>query len=222
VGDILNDSQSIGVVNGFNKLYYESGAAGNLNWRGAPMIKNPCDLWMQVELLQSVRPSVIIETGTHYGASALFFAEMGRLLGIATTVITVDINPKWTVDPGAFQIHSVIGYSVDPSIVSKVADIVKAELSKRPGPVLVTLDSDHSQDNVGREMEAYWRFVTLNSYLIVEDTNVNGHPAAADHGPGPWEAVHEFLAINKAFVIDKQCERFLLTFFPDGWLRRIK
>jgi cephalosporin hydroxylase len=222
VGDILNDSQSLGIVNSFNKLHYESGAAGNLNWRGAPMIKNPCDLWMQIELLQSIRPSVVVETGTHYGASALFFAEMAKLLGISTTVVTVDINPKWQVDPGAFHIHSVIGYSVDPPVVAKVKDIVKAELCERPGPVIVTLDSDHSQENVRRELLSYSELVTLNSYLIVEDTNVNGHPAAADHGPGPWEAVHEFLAVNESFIIDKNCERFLLTYFPDGWLKRVR
>jgi cephalosporin hydroxylase len=71
-------------------------------------------------------------------------------------------------------------------------------------------------------MRLYSRFVTPGSYLVVEDTNVNGHPSFPAHGPGPWEAVQEFLASTDAFEVDRNCERFLLTFNPGGWLRRVK
>ena len=64
---------------------------------------------------------------------------------------------------------------------------------------MVTLDSDHSEENVTRELQLYCPFVTPDSYLVVEDTNVNGHPAAEDHGPGPWEAVEKFLTAHTAF-----------------------
>jgi hypothetical protein len=55
VEDILSDRASSGVVDQFNKLYYESGVAGILNWRGIQVLKNPCDLWMMLELLQTER-----------------------------------------------------------------------------------------------------------------------------------------------------------------------
>jgi cephalosporin hydroxylase len=102
-----------------------------------------------------------------------------------------------------------------------VEAVLQEQLSLRPGPVMVTLDSDHSQDNVARELQLYSRHVTLNSYLIVEDTNVNGHPSSPDHGPGPWEAVMDFVATNGGFEIDRSCQRHMLTFFPDGWLKRV-
>jgi cephalosporin hydroxylase len=220
VKEILSDTASLGVVNQFNKLYYESGVAGSLSWRGVPLIKNPCDLWMMLELLQRIKPAVLIETGTHHGGSALFFAEMTRLLSTPCAIVTVDINPKWHVSPEQYGIHSIVGYSTDDTVRLKVEGVVNLVLKENPGPVMVTLDSDHSEENVSRELELYAPFVTTGSYLIIEDTNVNGHPVGANHGPGPWEAVQKFLMLHGEFQQDRECEKHLLTFFPGGWLRK--
>jgi cephalosporin hydroxylase len=86
--------------------------------------------------------------------------------------------------------------------------------------VLVALDSDHRRDHVLAEIAAYSPLVQIGDYLIVEDTNVNGHPTYAEYGPGPMEAVERFLAGNDEFEIDARCERFLMTFNPKGYLRR--
>jgi len=88
--------------------------------------------------------------------------------------------------------------------------------------VLVLLDSDHSKDHVLAELRAYSGFVTAGSYLIVEDTNIGGHPVSTDAGPGPMEAVDEFLAENRTFAIDESKEKFFLTFNPRGYLRRTR
>ena len=84
------------------------------------------------------------------------------------------------------------------------------------------LDSDHSQAHVFQELTIYSPLVTKGSYLIVEDTNVNGHPVCPEHGPGPMEAIEEFLKKNKDFVIDGEKEKFLMSFNPRGYLRRMK
>src|SRR5205814_6665961 len=86
---------------------------------------------------------------------------------------------------------------------------------------MVILDSDHHAPHVGRELRAYREFVSVGGYMVVEDTNVNGHPVMPEHGPGPFEAVHSFVAEDPDFAIDKSREKFLLTFFPDGYLKRV-
>jgi cephalosporin hydroxylase len=71
-------------------------------------------------------------------------------------------------------------------------------------------------------MKAYSRFVSPGSYMIVQDTNINGHPVYPTFGPGPMEAVLEFLKDNADFEIDHGKEKFLLTAYPSGYLKRVR
>ena len=87
--------------------------------------------------------------------------------------------------------------------------------------MLVILDSDHSRDHVLDELRTLRRRGCRPArYLIVEDTNVNGHPVFPEHGPGPMEALEEFLAETEDFEIDPAREKFFLTFNPRGFLRK--
>jgi cephalosporin hydroxylase len=72
------------------------------------------------------------------------------------------------------------------------------------------------------ELRIYSKLVTKDNYLIVEDTNLNGHPVAPGSGPGPMEAVDGFERENHDFVSDRSREKFLMTFNPKGYLRKIR
>jgi cephalosporin hydroxylase len=71
-------------------------------------------------------------------------------------------------------------------------------------------------------MEIYSKLVPVGSYLVVQDTNINGHPVWPQSGPGPMEAVQEFLKTHDDFVVDHSREKFLVTFYPGGCLKRVK
>ena len=106
---------------------------------------------------------------------------------------------------------------------SSTADEIVSDLELRvrdSEQVLVILDSDHSRDHVLDELRIYSRWVSPGSYLIVEDTNVNGHPAMPEHGPGPMEALEAFLPETSEFEIDTTREKFFMTFNPRGFLRK--
>ena len=85
---------------------------------------------------------------------------------------------------------------------------------------MVVLDSDHSAAHVKAELDLYSPLVTSGCYLIVEDTNVNGHPVYPLHGPGPMEALDQFLPAHPEFEVDASREKYMLTFNPRGYLRR--
>ena len=205
------------VVRDFHDLYYTrwSKAGGdtiNTSWFGHQTLKCPLDLWLYQELLYRTRPDVVVETGTWRGGSALYLAMMFDQLNHGR-VITVDINADETRPPHP-RITYVLGSSTGPETIAAVHDLVAGERA------MVILDSDHTAGHVYDEIVAYEPLVRAGDYLIVEDTNVNGHPTFPEFGPGPMEAVERFLAENSDFTVDRRCERFLMTLNPSGYLRR--
>jgi cephalosporin hydroxylase len=215
----ISDSREQDIVDQFNQLYYDSRFFGrgwsDTSWLGIPVAKSPTDLWVYQEIITELRPDIIIESGTGSGGSALFLASICDLIDKGQ-VITIDVNAHFQ-KPTHERITYLFGSSTSEEIVRRVADLVHGH-----GKVMVILDSDHRRDHVLDEMKIYGEFVTRGAYLIVEDTNINGHPVAPAFGPGPMEAVEEFLKGNASFVIDKSKEKFYLTFNPNGYLRRIK
>jgi cephalosporin hydroxylase len=202
------------VVDAFHVAYYEAVTWRDTWWLGVPVAKCPLDLWLYQELLVELRPDLVIETGTFFGGSAHFMACVCELIGHGE-VVTVDIRPR-KGQPRHPRLEYYIGSSTAPYTVERVRR--RAEGLER---VMVVLDSWHARDHVLRELDAYAPLVTDGSLLIVEDTNLNGHPVRPDYGPGPMEAVREFLAGHPEFQVDPRGDKHLMTFHPGGWLRRV-
>jgi cephalosporin hydroxylase len=206
------------VVDQFHNIYYRGSTTTwdrNTFWLGRRIQKLPMDLFVYQELLWETRPDVLVEAGTLDGGSALYFASLFDLIGHGR-VITIDIEQQPN-RPAHPRITYLLGSSTAPEIVRQLESMVK------PGEkVMAVLDSDHSARHVRRELEIYSRMVTPGQYLVVEDTNINGHPVAAGWGAGPAEATTDFLAANHSFTIDRSREKFLVTFNPSGWLKRVQ
>ena len=203
----------------FHKLFYETafakGDAWNPKWLGVAALKCPFDLWVYQEILHDIKPDIVIETGTARGGSALFLASILDLLG-SGALVAIDIvrRPEWPT-------HPRITYLTGSSTSAEIMDQVRGRVAGRPR-VMVILDSDHTKSHVLDELRLYSPLVTKGSYLIVEDTNINGRPVFPGFGPGPCEAVDDFLVANAAFERDPSRERFFVTFNPGGYLRRVQ
>jgi len=204
------------LVDSFHRLYYHSSKQTweSTYFRGTAVWKNPLDLWLYQEILCKVRPDVIIETGTKYGGSAYYLASMCDLLDHGE-VITIDIQVQ-PDRPEHSRITYLTGSSTDPQVIERVDALLPPDAT-----TLVFLDSDHRCDHVLDELRIWASRVSVGSYLVVEDTNINGHPAAEKWGPGPMEAVDIFLQGNDRFEVDESKHKFFLTFNPRGFLRRV-
>lgn len=210
------------LVSGFHKLLYYAFSLNNIfgnkkrimTWLGVVTGKSPLDCWIYQEIIWETRPEVIIETGTNRGGSALFFASLFDLIGKGE-VITVDIKDY---NPALFhaRITKTIGDSASLEVFKKIKNMIGQK------SVMVVLDSDHRKDHVLKELGLYSNLVAVGQYLVVEDTNINGHPVLPGWGPGPKEAIEEFLTKNKNFEVDFSREKFFVSFHPSGFLRKIQ
>jgi cephalosporin hydroxylase len=201
------------VSESFHELYYESRVWKDTHWLGVPVQKLPLDLWIYQEILYETRPDILVELGTAKGGSAFFFASVFDLLDHGK-VVTVDIVAAGDL-PEHPRITYLTGSSTAGEIVQRVRDLVGD--GKR---AMVVLDSDHARDHVLAELRLYADLVAPGCYMVVEDTNINGHPVYDDFGPGPMEALTAFLEEREDFDIDRRREKFFLTFHPNGFLRK--
>lgn len=217
------------IIDAFHRLSYDSARRGlswhATRWKGYPVYKHPVDLWLYAELLTEIRPRTIIETGTAQGGSALYFADLLQMLGVRDyRVITVDIvplNPRWPAHDRIFYVPQF--NSADwPPRGGRYAGGLEVQVPPRlEAPVLVVLDSDHAQAHVACELDVYAPLVTPGSYLVVEDSNVGGHPVNLEHGPGPWEAVRDWLPGHPEFREDRaRVARQLFSYHT--WLRKLQ
>ena len=59
------------------------------------------------EILHVLKPTVLLEFGTHYGGSVLYFADVMKAVhskGTPYSILTVDVNPSY-IDPQASSSH---------------------------------------------------------------------------------------------------------------------
>ena len=207
-------------VRDFNRIFYDGPQAAPLfkttSWLGVNAQKCPMDTWIYQEILWEKRPELIVETGVFAGGSTLFLASMFDLIG-AGEVLAIDITLRYVDErvPRHPRIRLVEGNSIDPAIASQVRAACRGRRT------MVILDSDHTRAHVAAELAIYAPLVTPGQYLIVEDTNINGHPVYESFGPGPHEAVQEFLRHHGGWTVDRSRERLLVTFNPAGYLLRV-
>lgn len=206
------------IVDSFHRLYFDA-RAFNMTWRntfwlGHPILKCPLDLWIYQEIITELRPAVIVETGTAFGGSALYLASICDIVDQGK-VVTIDIEHR-DGRPEHPRITYLTGSSTSEEMFARVQTEIRGDDS-----VLVILDSDHRKEHVLAELHRYGPLVSPDSYLIVEDTNLNGHPVDPDFGPGPAEAIEEFLGEAPSFRVDRSKEKFYLSFNPGGYLRKV-
>jgi len=217
VGWVWRSRSEPNALDAYHKWYYNHSAETweNTNWIGVHIEKCPLDAWTYQEVIYDTKPDVLVEAGTLMGGSAYYFASLFDLLKRGR-VLTIDIE-KFPGQPQHDRITYLLGSSTSDAIFQTVKNSI------HPGEkVMVVLDSDHHKDHVLKELRLYSGLVTVGNYLVCEDTDINGHPVRSNFGPGPMEAVEEFLKTDSHFIQDRSREKFGVTLFPGGWLKKVR
>ncbi len=195
-------------------VLYLSDAWTRTSWLGVQTLKNPLDLWVYQEIVVETEPALIVETGTYRGGSAYYLATVCDLVGRGE-VLSIDIEAMRDDYPQHPRITYLAGRSsTDPDVVAEVRERAAGRRT------FVVLDSDHSQAHVEAELAAYAPFVPVGCYIVAEDSNIG--QIRRDLMPGPLQAVETFLSQTDEFEVDHEREKFLITFNPGGYLRRVR
>lgn len=207
----------------------------NFSWLGRPIIQYPQDMVAVQELIWSLQPDLIIETGIAHGGSLIFSASMlelnaacgGRADG---EVVAIDVDIR-AHNRAAIEAHPMFrritmfeGSSTDEALFARIA--ARAEGRQC---ILVMLDSNHTHEHVAAELELYAPLTSVGSYCIVFDTVIEDLPEDMypdrPWGPGnnPKSAVREYLQTHPEFEIDKRIDhKLLISVAPDGYLKRTR
>ncbi len=176
----------------YHRWYYDGRVWDTTTWAGVKALKSPMDMWNYQEILAERRPRLIVELGTRFGGGTLFFASVLRQLGHRGKILTVDVD-EGTIDERVKR-EPLVEVMVASSTSDEVARRIEQLRQEYPGPLFAILDSDHRREHVLGELRLLRPLLRSGDYVVVEDSNLNGHPVLPSFGPGPYEAVEAYFA----------------------------
>jgi cephalosporin hydroxylase len=202
------------------------------SYAGVPMSKFPEDLRVYEHLLWIVRPKVVIEIGTQYGGSALWFRD--RLVALARyggasnpRVISVDLD---VAQAGAALEAADPEYAATITLLqgdvrdSSVPAAVKA-LFPAGARCFVVEDSAHTYETTSAALAGFSQLVPPEGFFVVEDGCVDVEEMRAeDEWPrGVLPAVRDWLGTEagKNFTVRRDLELYGISCHPEGFLQRI-
>jgi cephalosporin hydroxylase len=199
-------------------LYHQDNIVfDKVHWMGVRTLKNPLDCWIYQEILWETKPEVLIEIGSLHGGSTMFFCHLFDIIG-SGRVLSVDVDRS-----GYYARHprltDITGDCADPAVVAEAAGFCEGKRA------MVVHDADHSKDAVLAALRLYSGLVAVGNYFIVEDGHQDVFDPSVRLGwprPGPLAATREFLTSNDRSVVDCERERYLITYNPGGFLKRVK
>lgn len=222
------------VSNAWLRVGWDAKHVYSFTWMGRPIIQLPEDLVRMQEVLFTLKPDVVVETGIAHGGSLIFYASLFEAMGHGRVVgIDVDIRPH---NRAAIEAHlmkkriaMVEGSSVAPEVVSQIKAMIRPREK-----VLVILDSNHSYQHVLAECRAYADLVSIGSYIVATDgimQQVVGAPRSApdwDHN-NPQQAARDFVIEDERFAIEEPAWVFnegvakeRVTYWPEAFIKRMR
>jgi cephalosporin hydroxylase len=193
--------------------YYQGNVVTKqVHYRGVPTWKNVFDLWVIQEIIHETQPEIVVEIGCKFGGTTLWLSDIMKTVA-SGSVISIDLKRPQIDFPDNVQFME--GDSIAPRTVAHVQALCGGRQT------MLLADGNHAADHVFQELVLYGSLVAPGCYFVVEDGIVDLMDWP-QYQPGPLVAVQRFLAQNSSFVTDESREKFILTYAPGGFLKRVR
>lgn len=210
------------------------------SWLGRPIIQIPDDAFRIQEVIYSLKPDFVIETGVAHGGSLIFYASILKAMGHGKVVgIDIEIRPHNREAIDSHELSSMITLLEGSSTSEKMVEQVKKVVGDAK-KTLIILDSCHDYEHVKKELELYAPLVSMGSYIIATDGSqefMRDVPRASRDYPSkykgwdlnnPRKAALDFTSENKKFVVEEPAFPFnegyikdRVTHWPDAYIKRV-
>jgi len=198
------------------------------SYKGVPTYKSPLDIALYQLLLWEQKPRTLIEIGSKWGSSALWFSDLLRSYGVDYTIHSIDIDPPKNREfPGVF-FHRGDGRDL--------ANILSADLLARMHrPLMVIEDADHRPATTLSVLRFFDRWLPTSRRLIlkadgafdyVERAALHFRVDAPDIEPNTFRTLTRYLDNRKSVatcgpVADPTATEIVVIFRPEDGLKRI-
>lgn len=208
------------------------------SWMGVFVQQDPMDAFAIQDMLWRVKPDLIIEIGTNTGGGAIFYATIMKAYNPSGKIVTLDVKEvsNWNkrnnercegcvlATQHAWWNDGMITFIKGRVTEKATRDQIDPFVAKAK-TVLVIEDASHRYPDTLENINAVYHYVTVGSYLLVQDTKMDRFVAGLGkkYGRlrfGPMRSVDEFVAKHPNFVIDRRFEYFLYSQHHRGFLRR--
>jgi cephalosporin hydroxylase len=244
---LLDDQSSIPLysVEGFRiisdlwvKIGWDQKHLYSFTWLGRPLIQLPEDVLRIQEVVYSIKPDIIIETGIAHGGSLVFSASLCRAIGKGRVIgVDIEIRPHNRKAIECHELFDLITLIEGSSIELDIFEQIKAKINENE-ITLIILDSCHDYEHVLKELELYSSLLSAGSYIVATDGSqeyLNVTPRAKTDYPecGGWvknnpkKAAEYFVANNPNFqIVDPEFPfnegniDFRITHWPSAFIRK--
>jgi cephalosporin hydroxylase len=205
------------------RRFLKSIQAGTMtySYKGVPTYKNPFDLALYQLLLWEQKPRTIIEIGSKWGGSALWFADILKNFEIDFQIHSVDLTPPTNIAVPGVVFHRGDGRDLASTFPAE-------KMAELPRPLMVIEDADHRPETTLAVLDFFDRWLNAGEYIVIEDGIVNDllDEATSSLAGGPRAAVADFLRDRDGdYEIDTRfCDFFgvNMTWNVNGYLRRVR
>jgi cephalosporin hydroxylase len=203
------------------------------SYAGIGLAKFPEDLRAYEHIIWAQAPSLIVEIGTSFGASALWFRDRlrtletyGRVANPRVVSIDLDVEPAQrnlsAIDPAFDETIHLIAWDVrDPALPAVVAKHIP-----RGSRCLVIEDSAHRYETTAAALAGFARFVQPGGFFVVEDGYVDIEDRRTDPTlpRGVLPAIRDWLRTpeGRCFAIHRGMEMYGFSSHPEGFLFRLR